>query len=152
MRYDILGDIHGHSNDLKVLLKKMGYGLSEKGHEVELPNDIFFLDKDKNRRTAIRAKWWEDPVGKSYKEVCVKMEDSYEQLTDLVPPKKAVYPIYGKNEKPVFFGHYWLEADQPTIQQTNVCCLDYSVAKEGKLVAYRFDGEKELDEEKFCWY
>lgn len=122
-----------------------------KGHEVELPNDVFFLDKDKNKRTAIRAKWWEDPVGKSYQEVCVKTEESYKQLTDLVPTEKAVYPIYGQNEKPVFFGHYWLEADEPKLQTSNVCCLDYSVAKEGKLVAYRFDGEKELDERKFCW-
>lgn len=32
MKYDIIGDIHVHSNDLKDLLKKMGYGLSEIGH------------------------------------------------------------------------------------------------------------------------
>lgn len=122
-----------------------------KGREMPLPKDITFTDKDDHKRDKIRVKWWVDPVGKSYQEVCVKTEESYEHLTDLVPPEKAVYPIYGKNEKPVFFGHYWLEADQPTIQQANVCCLDYSVAKEGKLVAYRFDGEKDLDKSKFYW-
>jgi hypothetical protein len=29
--------------------------------------------------------------------------------------------------------------------------VDYSIAKEGILVAYRFDGEKELSEKKFIW-
>jgi hypothetical protein len=37
------------------------------------------------------------------------------------------------------------------MQAPNVCCVDYSVAKKGKLVAYRFDGETELKKEKFCW-
>ena len=36
----------------------------------------------------------------------------------------------------------------------NVCCLDFSVAGyrgNGRLVAYRFDGEQRLDERKFVW-
>lgn len=122
-----------------------------KGREIPLPEGITFTDKDDHKRDKIRVKWWEDPIGKSYQEVCVKTEESYKHLTGLVPSEKAGYPIYGKNEKPVFFGHYWLEADQPSIQQVNVCCLDYSVAKEGKLVAYRFDGEDELSNSKFIW-
>jgi hypothetical protein len=55
------------------------------------------------------------------------------------------YPI---NEKPIFFGHYWLRGE-PKIQADNVCCLDYSVAKGGNLVAYRFDGEQKLNNNKF---
>jgi hypothetical protein len=31
----------------------------------------------------------------------------------------------------------------------NVACLDYSVAKGGNLVAYRWSGEKELTEKNF---
>jgi hypothetical protein len=53
-------------------------------------------------------------------------------------------------EKPVFFGHYWLKG-QPTLWRENVCCIDYSVAKGGLLVAYRFDGERLLDKGKFVW-
>jgi hypothetical protein len=30
-------------------------------------------------------------------------------------------------------------------------CLDYSVAKGGPLVAYRFEGETELSSENFAW-
>jgi hypothetical protein len=35
----------------------------------------------------------------------------------------------------------------------NVACLDYSIAAEGggKLVAYRWEGEQELSEEKFVF-
>ena len=56
--------------------------------------------------------------------------------------EKAIF--YKAGEKPVFFGHYWLTGE-PAIQTPNVCCLDYSIAKGGKLVAYRFNGEDVLD-------
>jgi hypothetical protein len=56
---------------------------------------------------------------------------------------------YGVDEKPVFLGHYWFEG-QPTRLAKNIACLDYSVAKPGgKLVAYRWDGEKVIDRTKF---
>jgi hypothetical protein len=35
-------------------------------------------------------------------------------------------------------------------EATNVACLDYSVAKGGMLCAYRWDGEQELLNDKFC--
>jgi hypothetical protein len=37
------------------------------------------------------------------------------------------------------------------LQRENICCLDYSVAKDGKLVAYRYDGEQQLDEGKLVF-
>jgi len=57
---------------------------------------------------------------------------------------------YAARDKPVFFGHYWLQG-VPELQTDNVCCLDYSVAKDGKLVAYRWDGEQVLKREKMVW-
>ena len=57
---------------------------------------------------------------------------------------------YRENEKPIFFGHYWLKGS-PSIYRENVVCLDYSVAKRGKLVAYRFDGENELNNSKLIY-
>ena len=50
----------------------------------------------------------------------------------------------------VFFGHYWLKGD-PSIYRENVCCLDYSVAKNGKLVAYRLNGELVLNRENLTY-
>ena len=48
-----------------------------------------------------------------------------------------------------FVGHYWLSG-RPRAISPNVACLDYSAVKYGKLVAYRFDGEKQLSD-KFVW-
>ena len=45
--------------------------------------------------------------------------------------------------KPVFFGHYWLKG-RPEITAPNAGCLDFSVAKEGYLTAYRWSGERDL--------
>ena len=39
--------------------------------------------------------------------------------------------------------------DKPSIYKDNICCLDYSVAKEGRLAAYSFDDEAVLQTQKF---
>lgn len=56
---------------------------------------------------------------------------------------------YERSEVPVFVGHYWL-GGMPAPLAPNIACLDYSVARPGgSLVAYRWDGERELAIEKF---
>ena len=41
---------------------------------------------------------------------------------------------------------------QPTPLAPNIACLDYSVVNRGgKLVAYRWDGEQTLSQDKFVW-
>ena len=57
-------------------------------------------------------------------------------------------PFYNTNAKPCFLGHYWLKGG-PEPLACNVACLDSSVAKEGKLVAYRWQGESMLIKENF---
>ena len=54
-------------------------------------------------------------------------------------------PVEGS---PVFIGHYWMTG-HPGLQSPRVACVDYSAAKGGPLVAYRWDGEQELDERHF---
>ena len=50
----------------------------------------------------------------------------------------------------VFFGHYWLPGHLPKQPMaSHLACLDDSVAKDGYLVAYRWDGEQELNSERF---
>jgi|APTNR8051073442_1049403.scaffolds.fasta_scaffold02972_2 hypothetical protein len=118
-----------------------------KGKEIFLPDGFHYQDKEGANRNAIRIKWWENPERANYKHHSVV---STENL-----PEAPIDPAllnngwhYGESEKPVFFGHYWLSGT-PMLFRHNVCCLDYSVAKEGPLVAYRFDGERELDAAKF---
>ena len=117
-----------------------------KGKEARLPGDYFFHDKDGNKRRNVRLKWWEDPVGKTFGDLA--MNEVSEVST--VPVEKLDGNSYDDSEVPVFFGHYWLQG-RPDLYRHNVCCLDYSVAKDGFLVAYRFDGEAKLDSSKLLW-
>lgn len=57
---------------------------------------------------------------------------------------------YAPDERPLFVGHYWCEG-VPALPTGNIACLDYSAVRGGRLVAYRFDGERELDARRFCW-
>ena len=115
-----------------------------KGPEFSLPDGRHFLDKDGNPRMALRHKWWLDPRGATYGELSVHgTEPELESL--LYTGEETDY--YGVTEKHVFFGHYWLRGT-PVLFRKNVCCLDYSVARDGQLVAYRFDGEDELTPDK----
>jgi len=119
-----------------------------KGKELRLPDGVHFKDKEQNIRYKIRTKWWLKPENISYKDF------SMEVLPDLpntiIPGNQFLFQeAYNESEKPVFFGHYWLNLKHhPNLFQSNLCCLDYSVAKNGPIAAYRFDGEQKLDPEK----
>jgi hypothetical protein len=47
------------------------------------------------------------------------------------------------DDVPVIVGHYWCQAPL-ALYSSLVACVDYSVAKNGPLVAYRWSGESEL--------
>ncbi|MEL6672079.1 MAG: metallophosphoesterase [Bacteroidota bacterium] len=120
--------------------------VSCKGIETNLPGGLSFRDKDGTERHRIRLKWWLNPQGRSFQEMSV-----VEGLDLADHPYESAYArFYGTDEKPVFFGHYWMKG-QPRLMSANVCCLDFSVAKGGVLTAYRFDGERTLDEGKFVY-
>jgi hypothetical protein len=120
-----------------------------KGKEAPMPNKQTFKDKDGFDRNSLRIKWWKDPSKSNYKELSMHPIASL-PLTPIDLTKLSNTDYYAKNEKPVFFGHYWLNG-KPAIQKNNVCCLDYSVAKNGKLVAYRFNNEKILSNENLIY-
>lgn len=113
-----------------------------KGKELRMPLGLYFTDKDGHRRSELRIKWWLSPESLTYRQYSV---EAYETLTDApVPATQAIISKpYPDREKPVFFGHYWLSGNaELSVYAQNVCCVDYSVAKEGKLVAYRWNGEQ----------
>ncbi|MCF0224706.1 MAG: metallophosphoesterase [Fibrobacter sp.] len=123
-----------------------------KGPEMELPNPLFFYDGEGVRRTRARIRWWVDPAKANLEELSfqpgVNMPFSFD-----IDEKIRRRPFYGENERPVFFGHYWLTGE-PRLIRHNVCCLDFSIARHlgnGRLAAYRFDGEQKLDDRKFVW-
>jgi hypothetical protein len=120
-----------------------------KGKEVRMPEGFSFCDKDATERNEIRIKWWQDPTQSTYRDMSViPLDNLPNDPFDVSLLQSTNY--YSGNEKPVFFGHYWLTGE-PELLKANICCLDYSVAKKGHLVAYRFDGEKELSKDKFTF-
>ena len=112
-----------------------------KGHETKLPGGHHFFDKDGHRRTMVRTAWWRDPAISTYHNYYL---ESIEALADQ-PVDVAALPnaSYYQDETPVFFGHYWLRGE-PQLLTPHSVCLDYSVAKGGELVAYRWHGEQTL--------
>ncbi len=117
-----------------------------KGKEVPLPEGYSFYDKDGHERREIRTKWWMNPAGQSFQTISVVPDLGLDHL----PFAGADTSHYPFTEKPVFFGHYWLQG-KPQFLTSNTCCLDYSVAKGGVLTGYRFDGETDLSERKLVW-
>lgn len=120
-----------------------------KGMEIKMPNGHSFIDKDGTRRTDIRIKWWEDPAMKNYKNISIESLDNLPEtiIDDLLLKGFKHYP---GEDIPVFFGQYGLKGS-PLLYMKNICCLDYSVAKQGHLVAYRFDGERRLEGSRFVY-
>lgn len=119
-----------------------------KGKEMEMPSGLSFKDKEETIRNQIRIKWWEDPANQTFKSISVIPIQSLPE--EPIPEKMTSQSYYLEDDKPVFFGHYWLKGN-PSLQKGNVCCLDYSVAEAGKLAAYRFDLEFNLDGSKFVY-
>lgn len=121
-----------------------------KGKEVRLPPGVQFRDKDGHARQATRVKWYEPSRGHSYRTYAMASEpiESDEPLPEAVHQAAVPYP---EDAKPVFIGHYWMNGPRPELLRHNVACLDWSVAKGGFLCAYRWDGERTLDQGKFVW-
>ena len=111
-----------------------------KGYETPLPDGISFLDKDGNKRYAMRTQWWKESAA-CLGDVAIPPNIELGPARDL--PVRTDIPRYDPNERPCFIGHYWLRG-RPSPVSSNVACVDYSVAKQGKLVAYRWRGEAAL--------
>jgi hypothetical protein len=96
----------------------------------------------------VRIKWYENGAGRSYREHHLGSDEVPDIAIDA--SKLETVETYPPDAPPVFVGHYWLNGT-PTPLAANVACTDYSVAKGGKLVAYRWDGESALSADKFHW-
>ena len=120
-----------------------------KGKEIPLNSGSSFTDKDGNDRHHIRVRWW-DNTATTYRTAFLGPDSARTHIPDDEIAGDHLVE-YGNHEVPVFLGHYWFEG-APCPLAPNIACLDYSVAKPGgKLVAYRWDGEQTLGQDKFVW-
>ncbi len=132
-----------------------------KGVEITLPQGVVFTDNDGNERTEVRARWWLQSSNSSSNEEKPTLRQAI--IDECEPPASNVdhdpfeQPIaeqllsgYQQSLPLCFIGHYWFN-QTPSLILPNLACVDYSIAKNGKLVAYRFKGEAQLNNEHFFW-
>lgn len=121
------------------------------GVDIPLPDGIKITSEDGFSRSAFRTKFWASHAN-TYGELLfqpdplpehiAKAAISYEHRSQMI--------YYDVHQPPLFIGHYWMKG-HPHPLTANLACLDYSAVKFGKLVAYRMDGEAQLDPDKFVW-
>ena len=113
----------------------------------EIPVDPHYLDKGGHERCCARFRWWLPDAttlraGAEIPPDTMTVDgEPYPVLSD--EPIDPPTPPYS-DALPVVFGHYWPSGPR-VIDTPHATCVDYSVAKGGPLVAYRWSGEAELD-------
>ena len=116
------------------------------GLELALPPGKV-ISKDGLTFDNVRIANWRD-WATSLREVALVPAGQEDLLRDLEWPADLV--ITRIEGAPVFVGHHWFTG-HPVIESPKLACLDWSAAKDGPLVAYRWDGESELRNEKLAW-
>jgi hypothetical protein len=149
----LLGPNQTLSDEAIVLGGRKGHPVYEaievvcKGPEVALPPGISFEDKGGKVRHEVRVRWWQEDLS-TYRKAAIGPPGDMAMIPDAPMPEEwKAHPYSGP---PVLFGHYWFTG-KPEVISPRFACLDYSVAKDGPLVAYRWDGEEALSSEKLVW-
>ena len=124
-----------------------------KGKEIALPDGLSYPDKEGIPRYQVRCNWWDTELV-SYQEVALIADAAIKQRISQEPLPADTMPLYDES-KPIFFGHYWNRGDTPEKLTDYAACLDFSVADKetdkGKLVAYRYQGESEIQNRHFVY-
>lgn len=118
-----------------------------KGPEVRLPEGVTFDDKGGKVRHEVRVRWWLDDLS-TYRKAAIGPPGDMAMIPD--GPLPADWRGHPYSGPPVLFGHYWFSG-KPAVISPRFACLDFSVARGGPLVAYRWDGEAELSSDKMVW-
>ncbi|NVD36879.1 metallophosphoesterase [Marinobacter lutaoensis] len=122
-----------------------------RGTDLRLPEGVTITGRDGYVREFFRTKFWADNP-RTYADVVFQPDPLPPEVAsrELTEAERRQLITYPKDAPPVFVGHYWMEG-LPAPLKPNVACLDFSAVKYGKLVAYRFDGERVLSPDKFVW-
>lgn len=114
------------------------------GVEWELPEGSFIQDKEGHKHADARLAVWRHEAER-LREIAIVPHGSEHLVPDLpIPGDLRLGPVTGS---PILFGHHWFSGPL-RLETPKVACLDWSAAKGGPLVAYRWDGEQELQHER----
>lgn len=116
-----------------------------KGIILPFPSDMKIRDNRGVFRRSVRIKWWENPFGKTFRELTFENKGYLPAYT--IPPQIIPeFEPYPENASIVFFGHY-CKASGPYLIRDNVCCLDSCITGTKTLQVYSWNGEKKLKPE-----
>lgn len=121
-----------------------------KGPEISMDGHSY-ADKDGHCRHQARLKWW-DPTATTLATAAAipsgvtACDGSPMPTLPDTPLDRHALPT-APLDVPVLYGHYWRRGPTPTIDNPKAACLDWSIAKDGQLAAYRWSGEPNLTNE-----
>ena len=121
------------------------------GVDLPLPEGEIMVSADGYQRRAFRTKFW-GHTAQTYGQLLFQPDPIPEHIAkaSITAEHRAQMVYYDASQPPLFIGHYWLKGT-PQPLADNLACLDYSAVKFGRLVAYRMDGEAQLQPDKFVW-
>ncbi len=138
--------LHGSYVENSVLMRARK--LLTCGLEVDLPDGGYIEDKEGHKHYEVRIARWRDWATRLH-EVALVPRGQAQRVPDL--GLDGLVELVAPTGSPVFIGHHWFTG-QPLIESPKLACLDWSAATDGPLVAYRWDGESELSNEKLIWF
>lgn len=110
------------------------------GVEWPLPAGAWIIDKEGHKHPDARLAVWRHGVDR-LRDMALVPHGSEDAVPDIeVPVEHRLAPVDGA---PILFGHHWFSG-KVKLESSKVACLDWSAAKDGPLVAYRWDGEADL--------
>lgn len=114
------------------------------GVEMELPEGQWIVDKEGHKHPDARLAVWRHGRER-LREIAIVPSGSEHAVPDIpIPDEHRLPPVDGS---PILFGHHWFSGEL-RLEGPKVACLDWSAAKDGPLVAYRWDGESDLAHDK----
>jgi hypothetical protein len=134
------------SHRKKTVLKRARKILTT-GYEHKLPAGHFVTDGEGNKHDNARLKMWRHDAT-HMRDIAIVPGGDTSILPDLTIEQVMSTPIPAISGSPIFVGHYWFSGEV-RVESTKLAVLDWSAAKNGPLVAYRWDGESELSNDKF---
>jgi hypothetical protein len=114
------------------------------GAEWDLPPGVVILDKEGHAHGEARLAVWRH-WAERLPEIALVPSGGEDRVPDIeIPRELRLAPIEGS---PILFGHHWFSG-VPALETPKIACVDWSAAGGGPLVAYRWDGEAELQHDK----
>lgn len=110
------------------------------GVEWELPAGSWIEDKEGHKHPDARLAVWRHWAN-DLRDIAIVPAGSEDAVPDI--PTPAEHRLGEVEGAPILFGHHWFSGPLK-LETPKVACLDWSAAKGGPLVAYRWDGEAEL--------